>query len=303
PHRKAFLALVVALMALVEVVSPGAAQDREALARVLNSGRDFRVRVQAAFALGNTRDAAAVPALTRALRDSNPAVRAAAATALGRIGSDRAEPALRRAARDRSAAVRMQAERSLRNLAERRAASAPQGQRRTPGSLAPAINIIPSEGHIPWPRIRYVVIVGSMRDASNFRSASLEEPLRNEVTRQLRVLRGVAVMPSEDAVDARARREIRRRRLPQFVVDGRLNSVRPSRQGRDVSVRCEVSLMLLDGEQRSIRGEMRGAATGSAPRQRARAQQERALAEQALSAAVRSALSNAQRAIARAANR
>jgi hypothetical protein len=109
-------------------------------------------------------------------------------------------------------------------------------------------------------------------------------------------------MQSDINIDERARREIRRRRLPNLRLDGSIAEVRKSRSGRDLSIRCEVSLMLLDHQERSIRGELRGAATGTEPRRRERIQeQEKRLAEQALSGAVRSAMANADQALARAA--
>ncbi len=297
--------LVVAGVLIALALSPASwsvAQDHSVLIRRLSNQRaDFRLRVQAAFALGNLRDARGVPALSNALSDQNPALRAAAATALGRIGSARGLPALRRARRDQSAAVRMQAERSIELIeAASRHASAPSGGRR------PMIEIMPPEDRIQWPRVRYVVTLGDMENRSNFHGDGLEQTLREEVTRQLRVLRGVAVLQSEIHLDDRARREMRRRRLPQLRLDGNIAQVRKQRSGRDLSVRCEISLMLLDGRQRALRGELRGAATGTEPWRRDRSQraaQEERLAQQALAGAVRSAMANASQALARAAQR
>ena len=55
------------------------------------------LRRNAAIALGNTRDPAAVPDLTHALADSDPLLRAHAAWALGSIGTPEAAAALRAA--------------------------------------------------------------------------------------------------------------------------------------------------------------------------------------------------------------
>jgi hypothetical protein len=57
------------------------------LARRLKTSDDFRVRTQAALALGATGDAKAVPHLCEGLKDQNAAVRTAAAAALGRTGT------------------------------------------------------------------------------------------------------------------------------------------------------------------------------------------------------------------------
>jgi hypothetical protein len=297
------VALIVGLVTL-PASSPIEAQDQSGLvSRLENRRADFRLRVQAAFALGNLGDARAVPALSRALDDNNPAVRAAAATALGRIGSDRALPALRAARNDRSAAVRVQIDRSIEaittaNRSGRAAAARSNRARR------PMIEIMPEADRIQWPRVRYVVTLGDMQNRSTYAGDTLEATLRSEVTRQLRVLRGVAVIQSDIYLDDQARREMRRRRLPQLRLDGSIAQVRRQRSGRDVSVRCEISLMLLDGQRRSLRGELRGAATGTEPWRRDGAQreaQEQRLAEQALQGAVRSAMANANQALARAA--
>src|SRR5262245_25835655 len=104
----------IALAAAVCALSGAGAQDRSAVIRVLDDqGGDFRVRVQAAFAAGNSQAPASEAPLARALHDPNPAVRAAAATSLGRLGAPSAIPALQAARHDSSAAVRMQAEHAI----------------------------------------------------------------------------------------------------------------------------------------------------------------------------------------------
>ncbi len=287
----------------------GIAQDRNVLVRALRSGSDFRTRVQAAFALGNTGDRAMRSHLERALRESDPAVRAAAATALGRLGDPRARRALRRARRDSSAAVRMQAQRSL-ELLESGARAAPAADptaarrvRTGDGVYASAITI-PRAREVHWPRVRYVVVMGEMANQSDFRDATpLLGDLREQVRRGLRLLRGVAFFESSEALSAEARREVRRRRLPLLRLDGNLMEVNRRRQGRELSVRCSVNLVLVTEPGRDLRGMLTGAATGSEPTQRNRNAQVQRLAQQALTAAVRSAMSSAPSALRAAAQR
>jgi len=293
-------ALCVALAWLPPLLE--AQHDRAAMIRTLRTASDFRVRVQMAFAMGNTRDPSLRPHLERALRDSNPAVRAAAATGLGRLGSRAALRALRRARRDNSASVRMQVERSIRTLesagTETQTARAPRRRPTGMGEVYTPVTVLPRAGTVPWPRVRYVVVLGRMANRSSFRGGEvLAARLRDEVARNLMLLRGVAVFRGESEVDARARREIQRRRLPKLQLDGNLTDVDRSRRRGEVSVRCAVSLMLL--EEGNIRGMMNGAATGSEAPRRDPQQQQR-LAQQALSAAVRSAMSGAPNALRRA---
>lgn len=276
--------------------------------RTLHEASDFRVRVQIAFAMGNTEDPVFRPHLERVLRDRNPAIRAAAATALGRLGDRRALTALRRAVRDDSASVRMQAQRAVERLSEAPAPSTPAVARSTgaaagasAGGIYPTVTVVPEARTVQWQRVRYAVVLGSMNHRTRHPSANnLVSKMRDEVMRSLIVLRGVAVFPDEEAIDVNAVREMRRRRIPKMQLDGNLVRVDAQRGQSELSVRCEVNLTLV--EEGNLRGMLSGAATGSEPPRRDAAQAQR-LAEQALSAAVRSAMSDAPNALARATRR
>ncbi len=283
---------MAALLLFVASVAPSAAQDRSNLVRLLTDSSDFRIRAQAAFALGATGDVGVVEPLGRALRDQNSAVRAAAATALGRIGSPRALPALRRAERDRSAAVRMQITRSVQLINDRQNANSD-----APGTeTAPEIN---------WQRVRYVVRLGDFENRSGYETDAFAGLLRNEASRHLATERTLAVIPSDESLlSDRDQRELRRRRLPRIRLDGNLTRVeRESRQG-DISVRCEVNFMISDEPDRVVRGMLSGSARGIEQRRtQNQAGQVRRLAEQALSGAVRSAISDPEDALAAAVRR
>lgn len=86
------------------VSAAGSEGSVERLTEKLNSS-DFRMRVQAALILGKTGDARALKALAQRLKDESVAVRAAAAAALGTLGDPAALPALRRAQDDSNSAV------------------------------------------------------------------------------------------------------------------------------------------------------------------------------------------------------
>jgi len=89
-------------------------QERYEGTPIERTGRARLLR-NVAVALGNWGDAAAIPALTRALRDEEELVRGHAAWALGRVGGERAKralgEALKRESEDR---VRVEMERALR---------------------------------------------------------------------------------------------------------------------------------------------------------------------------------------------
>lgn len=284
------MVLVVCLVAF----APGSrigAQDRSTVVRVLEDGADFRARVRAAMALGSSGDATMAAPLVRALgRDDNAAVRAACAEGLGRLGTSSSRSALERATHDSSESVREAAARALRSLIASMPATTP-----TPAPIPAAPS---GAAHVDWPHTSYVVFVGSLSDRSDFAHARLITVLSQEVRRALGGVHGVVVLGATDT-RAEADREASARHLPEFRIEGSISRVHRETAGRDLRVRCEVSLLLMDDATRNIRASLSGAATGSepAPSTAARAARERYLAEQALTSATRSAMTGATRAI------
>ncbi len=102
---------------------------------------------------------------------------------------------------------------------------------------------------------------------------------------------------SPDDLDEASARQIARRRLQKLRLDGNLVDVDRRRARGEFAVRCEISLMLSTEPGRDLRGMLSGAATGQERPQRNRRAQEQRLAGQALSAAVRSAMSTAPTAL------
>lgn len=297
----------VCALALAIVVSSssdtGAQSDRSMVVRVLRESSDFRARVRAALALGSSNDRSMTPHLVAALSDQSAAVRAAACTSLGRLGDRSALAPLQGRLTDASPVVRAEAQRAIRRIdasAPVRAPSAPARvlARTAGGNVLPSISVVPRARDIYWPTVRHVVVLGSLENRSGFATDELDHVLEREVMRNLIVLRGVAAIPA-DQLSAESEREIRRRRLPKLRLEGSLNRVERRTQSRQISVRCEVAIMLMDDPGRNLRSVLNGAATGSQPQRGGqRDAQERQLAEQALSSAVRSAMSGVARAIA-----
>jgi hypothetical protein len=283
-------AVLSAALVLGTALGPIVAQDRSTVVRVLQESHDFRARVRAALALGSSGDPSMADPLVRALSDESSAVRAAAAEGLGRLGNPSALAALRRIAHDDAQPVREAAERAIRTLT----ASAPA----TPAP--PAIPGTPPApgGAIDWAHTSSVVLVGTLENRSGFSHAALVVVMRQEVRRALGGVHGVVVLSASDP-HADADREITARHLHQFRIEGGIRAVRGETVGRDLRVRAEVSLVLMDEPGRNIRASLNGAATGSeaAPSAAARPARERFLAEQATTGATRSAMSGAARAL------
>jgi hypothetical protein len=102
-------ALAFALIAHVAL-----AESVDVLVDRLQNASDFRVRVQAALALGTSNDSAAVKPLCDGLDDSNTAVRSAAAAALGRLGMKSGVTCLKnRLANESNTSVTAQIRRSI----------------------------------------------------------------------------------------------------------------------------------------------------------------------------------------------
>ncbi|AKF09198.1 HEAT repeat domain-containing protein [Sandaracinus amylolyticus] len=293
--RGVLLAALAAIFVAAIAIAPLRAQDRTTVLRVLRESRDFRARVRAAMALGASADPAMAGPLAGALSDASPAVRAAAAEALGRLGNPDALPSLRSALADREREVRDAAGRAIRAIggSSSSASSSTPPPAHDPLRM-PSVEVVPRERDVDWGSVRYVVVLGDMQNRSGFTHERLQSMLSQEVHRHLLVLRGVAAL---DGVSPDADREIARRRLPRMRLEGSITRVHRQAHGRDLQVRCEVALMLMDEPGRSIRAALNGAATGMERASSSRAQQEARLAEQALQGAVRSAMSGAARAI------
>jgi hypothetical protein len=254
-------------VALGAVVPASHAQQRTTIVRVLRESSDFRARVRAAMALGASADPAMATVLAGALRDPEPAVRVAAAEGLARLGNSDALLALRDALSDPSREVREAAERAIRALSRPplppdgppdRTAGAPAGPIESPG---PANERPLSEGGVDWRGVRYAVVVGSMQNRSGFAAESLGRLLWGEVVRHLSAFRGVAVLtePPTPEVD----REIQRRGIARMRIEGTITRIQRDARGRELSVRCEVALVLMDEPGRNLRAALNGAATGS----------------------------------------
>ena len=281
------------------------AQDVRALIKLLRKHRDFRVRVQAAFALGGIGHRSSAKPLIKALKDKNPAVRVAAATALGRLGDAKAIPALKRATRDSSSVVRQQARRSMDKLVTPKAATATRGPVRPGSRPMPLVDMQPSVDHIPWGRTRYVVSVGNVvtpeaksKKKQSAHLKSIEKYFRKEIGRNLRLLRHVAVFGQPQQVNSVVKQKIKKHRLPYFRVDGNLQQLDRRALRGEVSVRAKVALVLVDAKAENLKGMLSGSATGKEKRIRSASKSQYArLSEQAVRAAVRSAMSSAQGAL------
>lgn len=241
--RRAVLGVfAVALLglALWPAARPAHADSRtEFLTEMLSSSDQFRVRMQAALALGSRpNEPAAVRALVRALRDSHPAVRAASASALERLGDTSAIAALKDARKDRDAAVRAAAEHAVQSL--ERVAKAP--------STVPA----------PLGAASYYIAVGVPSSQAGLPASALRG-VREHVVRQVAGVDGVRVAPENESSSA-ASAILRTNRLTGYYLDSAITKIELKPDG---ALRAQVSVIVGTYPGRAMRVMLSGAATVS----------------------------------------
>lgn len=139
------------------------------LAERLRSGSDFRVRTQAALALGASGKADAVPALCQGLADSNTTVRAASAAALGRLALGGQDCLSKRLGAEESPEVKSVIERALTRLQPK-----------------PTITA----------QTKYYVSIGDVTNKTQRDGAALSRQVREALTRHIEQLTGFAVAPA-----------------------------------------------------------------------------------------------------------
>ncbi len=294
-RRLVAMALGAMLCVSSTINTSAAAQQDVVLMRLLRDSQSFRVRARAAIALAHIDGAASIFALEAALQDPHEAVRSAAASALGEIGTRRSVPALRFAASDASPDVADRAKQALRLIASREVkVPAPQ-------TSAPLLPARPS-GVAALQHVRYAVVLGDMRQREGLAEQDMSEALGALIGEELRKLDTVAVFTMSEMTDEVVS-AIVRRKVPAFRLEGTLTKLDRGVVPGEYKTRCEVSLLLFDEPERTLRSLMKGAASGSEqPHGPAYAQQV-ALTKKTLRSAVQSAMRNAAQAIEAAAIR
>lgn len=279
--------------------NPAQAQHNQGrLIKVLqDGGKDFRIRMQAAFHLGKNRHRPARKALENILRKKNEdgALRAAAATALGRIGERESLPTLRAVKRDSNNLVRLKATHAIQEIE-----SLVMGKKIGRTRRAIEAGSFAGLDKVDWRRARFLLTVDDVHtNATNAKSGAARF-LRREMEHGISTTRGLVHVARRDVDDSKLRKRMARHRLPHFAVDCALQKIEKKNESGRVAIRVEVLLTLVDAQSKAIRGSLSGAATAQSRRGGRLAPGEN-LAEQAIAAAVRSALGGVLGALERAA--
>lgn len=247
-------ALVAAALALHP---PDAPAQTSAPIELLRRSSSARSRARAAELLGRLRPAGSRAALEGALDDRAPAVRIAAAQALEALGELAALPALDRHALDRHPRARDAVVRARQGLLRRPTTALASGWTSAPAAaVASAPPAAPQA--VDWRRVRVLITLGTLannvtRDPSHV--SHLREALRLAVSQDERY----AIHPG--ALPAAAASRVRRGDLRTYSLEGSLTTLREAQTGVSLSVRAEVSLVLLQEPSHSIAATLAGSAT------------------------------------------
>ncbi len=202
--------------------------------RLLLEDPDARTRAEAALTLATLHPPGSRQALETALGDPAAAVRAACAASLGSLGDPAAVPALRARVTDVDPDARAAIERALAALLD-----APD-----------------------WSSTRFLVGAGALSDAAESDPRHVEI-LRDAIGPALRAQAGIAVRPG--FVPPAAEVRIRRGTLPTYSIDGSVRTLTRTPFDGGLSVRAEVSLVLVAEPRHAIIGMLTGAATARQP--------------------------------------
>jgi hypothetical protein len=277
---------VVVAMGLLAATPQAWSQGTSPVIQLLLNARDARTRVQAALTLGRLRPAGSRAALETALDDANAAVRAAAAESLGVLGDSAAVPALRSHANDRDPGVRSGVTHALATLG-------PSGNNNNNAGGGGDSGASPGGD---FSHAHFVIRVGTLANRAGGRPA-LVDVMRDAIMRECGRSAGMACAVGAN-LPPEAEQRVRTAHVRAYAIEGSVNTLRRSQVASTLSVRAEVSLVLMTHPTRAIIGELSGAATAQDPNATdnpdGRAQH---LEERALAAAVHGALGNLQQAL------
>ncbi len=214
------MALRIALL----VVSPAAADSRTDFLIARLSSDDFRVRTNAALALGATNDEAAVQPLCGALDDTSEVVRQATAVALKRLMKPSSVACLKRHLdSEKNDSVKLQISRAV------EAIEAAGGTGDDPGSDAPKQNS----------GAKYYVAIAPVTNNSSRAQADVDRIVTSAVRGKLDALGQYQVAPGKESADA-ARAVLQKRKLKGFYLTIALDKLDYGQDGLKVTVKVVV---------------------------------------------------------------
>jgi hypothetical protein len=224
-----WFARAASLAAALVLFTPRAhAQEKiDKLIDQLASNDDFRVRTQAALALGASKAKRAVTPLCKALDDSNTTVRAASAAALGKLKLGGRDCLQKRLGDEPSESVK--------------------------ASIKKAITLVSSEG-AEEPEItsstKYYISIGKTADKTGRNGDDVDGIVRAAMSRTARGLDGYALAPNDETPPQAKKRLAKFKKLKAFLLLPRV--VQPSYTGNSLTIKLEVAIFTYP--DRSLKG-------------------------------------------------
>jgi hypothetical protein len=221
--RVSALCLGVALFA----VAPAARADKlDQIIQRLASSDDFRVRTQAALALGASKTKRSVSPLCRGLGDPSSSVRAASAAALGKLHKGGRQCLERRLSTEKSAAVKSTIRRALASLLGR-------------DVLSPAEPQLKSD-------TRVYLAIGKTTDNTGRNGTKIHALVRAALAKAAARLGGYAIAPEGETTAAAKKVLAKHKQLKALYLSPKVKE--PEYNGGSLTVRVEVAIFSYPGK-------------------------------------------------------
>jgi hypothetical protein len=228
--------MLVGLLVIAGVSSRAMADSRTDFLVGRLKADDFRVRTNAALALGQTGDEAVVAPLCGALDDASDVVRQAAASALERLGKPSATSCLKdHLASEANDAVKRKISKALAALA---ASSSPSGDN---GSAPPRVVA----------NAKYYVSISTISNQTGRPDDDLTQVVLPSIRAKLDELGGYQVAPDKEGPD-QARAAISKRKLKGYYLSIRVEKFDYS----DGNLRVRVKVAVFTYPGKDLRGEV-----------------------------------------------
>jgi hypothetical protein len=212
---------LVAVCLLAAAGQALAADKLDKLAEQLSSSDDFRVRTQAALALGSSKSKRAVDPLCKGLDDSSTAVRAAAAAALGKLKLGGAKCLERRLGDEPNASVK--------------------------ASIKKAIELVGS-GSEPalTSKTKYYVMIGKTTDKTGRGEGPVDKIVRKAMAGGAANQEGYVVAPDDETPAQATKRLAKFKQVKAFYLLPKV--AQPSYAGGKLTIKVEIAIFTYPGK-------------------------------------------------------
>jgi hypothetical protein len=218
-RRVPSVAVVLAWL-LVSPLAMAGGDSTVAAIRELASNQDFRVRTQAALALGSSEDPKAVEPLCRALDDPKAAVRAAVAAALGKLSMGGLDCLEQREAKESTDSVKVAIEKAITAV-------------RASGGEASEC-VIDS-------KTRFYISIGKTSDNTQRKKSRVPELIRSALAKAILRQKGFCIGPDGESKAAYQKRISGRKQIRGLLLAPKIQAA--EYQDDAVTVRFEVAIL------------------------------------------------------------